>query len=157
MVYKIDIENLEILNHLLFDASIEFDDLQNLSIDKPIEIEVERRCFENVKRRKFLFWTSTNFTGKTSLIRLSGVADFELDGVDDRFKNNHFINEINFDAQSNVLGLSTAFGLRVKFRVGKDFRGELIDLKDSDFGAGSLFGSKGFTKDEWEEYKNKVT
>ncbi|WP_299707816.1 hypothetical protein [uncultured Pontibacter sp.] len=153
MVYKIDLEDLESLNHLLFDASVKFEDLENLSIDKPIEIEVERRCFKNVKRKKFLFWTSTSFGGKTSLIKLSGIKEIVLEGEDDKFKDNHFIDVITFNPTSKALEIATVFGLTVKFILGSGFQGELADIGDSDFGAGGLFGSKGFTKEEWDEHK----
>lgn len=153
MIYKIDVAALESINHLIFDASVQFDDLQGLSIEKPIAIEIERRCFERVKRKKFLFWTSTSFGGKTSAIRLSGVSKIELEGIDERFRDNHFINEITYDAANNVLALNTIFGLFIKFTISEDFRGELVDLKDSGFGAGTLFGSKGFTEEEWEAFR----
>jgi hypothetical protein len=153
MVYRIDLEDLESLNHLLFDASVKFEDLKNLSTDKPIEFEVERRCFENVKRKKFLFWTSTYFGGKTSLIRLSGVKEIILEGIDDTFKDNHFINEITYNPINNSLEIETVFGLTVKFILSSDFHGELQDIRDSKFGAGGLLGSKGFTKDEWNKHK----
>lgn len=157
MVYKIDLRDLESLNHLLFDGSVEFEDLENLSTDKPIEIEVERRCFENVKRKKFLFWTSTSFGGKTSLLKLTGVKKIVLEGVDDRFKDNHFIDELIFNPTSNTLEIATVFGLTAKFILGSSFQGELVDIRDSDFGAGSLFGSKGFTEEEWEDHLNNIT
>ena len=153
MIYKIDVEDLASINHLIFDASVQFEDLQNLSIEKPIVFEIERRCFENVKRKKFLFWTSTSFGGKTSAIKLSGVSKIELEGIDERFKDNHFINEITYDASNNILALKTVFGLSIKFTVSKDFWGELVDLKDSSFGAGKLLGSKGFTEEEWETFR----
>ena len=157
MIYKIDVENLESINHLIFDASVQFEDLQHLSIEAPITFEIERRCFEKVKRKKFLFWTSTSFGGKTSALTLSGVTKIELEGIDERFKDNHFIQEFTFDAVNNVLALHTVFGLTVKFTIAKDFRGELVDLKDSSFGAGSLLGSKGFTKEEWEKLRKNHT
>ncbi|GGG01889.1 hypothetical protein [Pontibacter amylolyticus] len=150
MVYQIDLQDLESLNHLIFDASVEFEDLEKLSIESPIELKLERRSFENVKRKKFLFWSSTTFDGKTSLLKLHGVKDIQLEGIDDRFKNNHFINEIAFNSLDNALELKTVFGLRIKFVLDSGFRGELIDIGDSDFGTGSLFGSKGFTKNEWD-------
>ncbi|SFG13653.1 hypothetical protein [Pontibacter chinhatensis] len=153
MIYKIDVADLESINHLIFDANAQFEDLQGLSIEKPIAIEIERRCFERVKRKKFLFWTSTSFGGKTSVIRLSGVSKIELEGIDERFRDNHFINEITYDPSDNILALNTAFGLSIKFTVSEDFRGELVDLKDSSFGAGTLFGSKGFTEEEWEAFR----
>ena len=153
MVYRIDIENLEDLNHLLFDASVQFEDLENLSPDKPIEFEVERRCFENVKRKKFLFWTSTYFGGKTSLIRLSGVKEIILEGVDDTFKDNHFINKITYISINNALEIETVLGLTIKFILGSDFHGELEDIRDSEFGAGGCCGNKGFTIEEWVEHK----
>lgn len=155
MVYQIDLQDLESLNHLIFDASVEFEDLEKLSIDSPIELKLERRCFENVKRKKFLFWSSTTFGGKISLLKLHGVKDIQLEGIDDTFKDNHFINEIVFNFPDNALELATVFGLKVKFILGSGFRGELIDIGNNDFGAGSLFGSKGFTKKEWVNRNKK--
>ncbi|MBX0332385.1 hypothetical protein K3G39_03965 [Pontibacter sp. HSC-14F20] len=157
MVYKIDLEDLESLNHLLFDASVEFEKLENLSIDTPIEIEIERRCFENVKRKKFLFWTSTSFGGKTSILKLSGVKEIVLEGVNERFTDNHFIDRIIFNPKSKALEIATVFGLTVKFILGSGFQGELVDIRDSNFGAGSLFGSKGFTEEEWEDHLKGIT
>lgn len=150
MIYKIDVANLAPINYLIFDASVQFEDIQNLSIDKPIEFKIERRCFENVKRKRFLFWTRTSFGGKTSIFRLSGVSKIELEGVDETFTDNHFINELTFCSERNALELTTCFGLSVKFTLSENFHGELIDLKDSNFGAGQILGSKGFTKDEWD-------
>lgn len=94
MIYKIDVEDLESINHLIFDASVQFEDLQSLSIEAPITFQIERRCFENVKRKRFLFWTSTSFGGKTSAITLSGVTKIELEGIDERFKDNQFIQQL---------------------------------------------------------------
>ncbi|PTX18810.1 hypothetical protein C8N40_10599 [Pontibacter mucosus] len=128
-----------------------------MSIEAPITFQIERRCFENVKRKRFLFWTSTSFGGKTSAITLSGVTKIELEGIDERFKDNHFIQQFTYDAVNDVLALHTVFGLTVKFTIGKDFQGELADLKDSSFGAGILLGSKGFTEEEWEMLKINQT
>lgn len=122
MIYKIDVADLESINHLIFDASVQFEDLQSLSIEKPIAFEIERRCFERVKRKKFLFWTSTSFGGKTSAIRLSGVSKIELEGIDERFRDNHFINDITFDATNNVLALNTVFGLSINLPSARIFR-----------------------------------
>ncbi len=149
MIYKINESNLEVINHLIFDASVQLDDLKKLSIDKPIEFEIERRCFEDVKRTYFLFWTTTSFGGKTSLIRLSGVSKIEFEGLEEEFSDNHFINELTFNANSKVLELNTSFGTSVKFSFSNELDGELTDMKNSSFGAGQLFGSKGFTKEEW--------
>lgn len=154
MVYQIDLQDLESLNHLIFDASVEYNDLKKLNIHSPIELKLERRCFENVKRKRFLFWSSTTLGGKTSLIRLHGVKEIVLTGIDDTFKDNHFINEVVLNSPNNSLEIRTVFGLRVIFIIGSDFRGELVDIGDSNFGAGSLFGTKGFTKKEWEN-RNK--
>ncbi|MER2998089.1 hypothetical protein [Pontibacter populi] len=150
MIYRINESNLDIINHLVFDASVQSDDLKKLTIDKPIEFEIERRCLEDVNRKHFLFWTTTSFGGKTSLIRLLGVSKVEFEGIDEMFTDNHFINELTFNPESKVLEVNTSFGLSAKFTFSNKLDGQLIDVRDSDYGAGQLMGSKGFTKEEWE-------
>ncbi|WP_162428438.1 hypothetical protein [Pontibacter pudoricolor] len=150
MIYRITASNLDIINHLVFDASVQSDDLKKLTIGKPIEFEIERRCLEDVNRKRFPFWTTTSFGGKKSLIRFSGVSKVEFEGIDEVFTDNHFINELTFNPQSKVLEMNTSFGLSVKFTFCDELYGQLIDIRDSDYGAGQLMGSKGFTKEEWE-------
>lgn len=55
-MYNFKIDQIEILNQLIFDASIDFEEiqkllaLQNTELKSPVEFELERRTFENVTR-----------------------------------------------------------------------------------------------------------
>ena len=69
MEYTFHIDQLEILNRLIFDASIDLDDIEKLNlVNSCLEFEIKRRTFENVTRRKKLFWTFTYLNGMTSII-----------------------------------------------------------------------------------------
>jgi len=157
MNYRITESTLETINYLVFDASVQLDDLKKLTIDKPVEFEIERRCLENVTRKRFLFWTTTSFGGKTSLIKLIDVSKITFEGLQEEFSDNHFINELTYSTGSKTLELNTSFGLSVKFTFSDELKGELIDIKDSDFGAAQLIGSKGFTEEEWNVKISKTS
>lgn len=157
MVYNFDLNDLQVINILLFDASVELEDLVQLDINKPIQFKVERRSLDNVKREKVLFWNKTTFGGMFSIIRLSGIGNIKINGLDDKFSDNHFIEKLAYNHSNKILELITVFGLIVSFTVEQNFKGELIDIEESDFGAGQSFSSVGFSEKEWNELKNKTT
>ena len=48
--YSFTESDIEIINALAFDASVDFGALTNLTTSNQIDIELERRTFENVNR-----------------------------------------------------------------------------------------------------------
>jgi hypothetical protein len=62
MAYTFKIDQIEILNQLIFDASIDFEEIQNLlllenmELETSVKLELERRAFENVTRKSSLFF-----------------------------------------------------------------------------------------------------
>lgn len=153
MKYKFDISQLEILNVLTFDSSIEFSDLQKQPVNGQIEFEIERRTFEDVKRTKFLFWNKTKYKGYASILCFIGLNKIKLQGIDELHKDNHFINEIRYNENDNHLELITSFGLSAILFIESNFKIELENIRESNFGKGSSFGRHGFTKEEWKKYK----
>ena len=151
MNYVFDISNLEILNHLIFDSSFDFEEIMENDSPENFEIKLERRAFENVERKKGLLGTRTKFDGRLSLLNLSGFKNLRIEGVKEDFKDNHFLNEI-YENEKGEIELTSTFGLIIKFEPQKDFKIELLDIGESSFGKGGLLGKKGFTKTEWSEY-----
>jgi len=151
MNYVFDISNLEILNHLIFDSSFDFDEMIENQNREYFEIELERRALENVKRKKGLLGSKTRFGGRLSLLKISGFENMEISGIKENFKDNHFINGI-YKNDKYEIEISSNFGLEVKLEPQKDLKIELVDLGKSDFGQGVLLGEKGFTESEWKEY-----
>lgn len=152
MKYLFDISQLEILSMLTFDASINFEDLQQKPVSGKIKFTIERRTYENVRRTKFLFWDQTEYQGKKSELKFSGIKSIRLEGIDEHFRDNHFINEFGFNKESGRIEMATSFGLLVEFEIDANINIELSDIEDSDFGSGKSSGKHGFTKDEWTEY-----
>lgn len=152
MNYVFDIDNFDILNQLIFDASVEYENIIT-SLDKnPLILELERRTFENVTRTKRLFGTTTHYHGRRSELCVFGLKQATIKSTDDRFKDNHFINGITVNQDSNVARLTTSFGLELILEFDKKLAIKLIDRGHSKFGEGSSLGKHGFTKDEWEKY-----
>jgi hypothetical protein len=151
MNYIFDISELEILNRLVFDSSFYFDDIIKNRNREYFEIELERRALENVSREKGMFGLKTRFEGRLSLLKLSGFKNLVIAGVKENFKDNHFLIEI-FQNENKEIEITSNFGLVVKLEPLSDFKMELFDKGNSDFGKGALQGKKGFTKAEWAEY-----
>jgi len=89
-------DNIEDLNKILFDSSIEYSDLQKLpnrldSLTIPIRI----RKFEETKKIKFLnftLWTRIP-EWETNMV-IENIKTQYLTGINEKFKDNHFISEI---------------------------------------------------------------
>lgn len=152
MNYVFDIDNLDILNHLIFDSSVEYENIVE-SLEKDlIVLDLERRTFENVTRKKQLLGTTTYYEGRKSKLCIRGLKRATLKNVDERFKDNHFIDEITVNGKDKTAQLTTAFGLELTLDFGKDFLITLDDKGESEFGRGSSLGRHGFTQDEWDKY-----
>lgn len=122
MTYSFDISQIEILNHLIFDASVDFEQINKLTTqNQTIEFNIERRTFESVTRKKILFWTKTYLNGKKSLLQFTDINNFSIAGVNENFKDNHFINSITADKSNNVI-MTTVFGLTITLNVGNNFK-----------------------------------
>ena len=150
-------KTLELLNILVFDASIDVEQIRkiekNKSKCKQIDIYIERRSFENVVRKKTLFGYKTFLSGfysKLSLIEYGQLmvnkaiktTDFE----------NDFISEIFFEVQSKSLIIKTALaGDLLKIKTNKNFRIFLTDIESSNYGEGVVNSFVGYTQEEWEE------
>lgn len=66
--YYFNKETIEQLNIFLNDASVQTEDITNLIVspDRTIEFPLERKCFENVRRKKFLCFKKTFISGMSS-------------------------------------------------------------------------------------------
>ncbi len=155
MTYTFDINQLYILNTLIFDSRIEYSDLNSELKNGSVEYPIERRTFENVTRKKNLRGTKTKYNGKSSILKFSGIKSVSITKENNNFKDNHFIQNIELNSEKSVVELTTAFGIVVEFNMSELFCAELIDLKDSEFGKGTSSGKHGFTKEEWNEYLKK--
>jgi hypothetical protein len=158
MAYTFKIDQIEILNQLIFDASIDFEEIQNLlllenmELETSVKLELERRAFENVTRKSSLFLTTTELNGKISSISFEHISKLTISGLNDQFHCNHFINGLTFDQNQN-LNLTTAFGLSIDLYSTENTLIHLTDLQDSDFGKGTFLKKTiGFTTEEWETY-----
>jgi hypothetical protein len=153
MTYNVDLQDLEPINILIHDGSVEYKDLIKLNPGEDMEFIIERRKFEDVLRKKvFRLINLTYYKGEKSLLRLKGIEKIDLLGKNENFETNHFIIRLDYKKETQTLALETAFGLTVAFTIGNNFHGELIDLKNSDFGSGTSFGKHGFTKQEWSDF-----
>ena len=155
MTYTFDKHQLHILNILIFDSSIEYDDLKKELKNESVEYPIERRTFENVTRKKNLLGTKTKYNGKSSILKFNGIKSIRILKENEGFKDNHFIKNIILKTDENVMELSTVFGIVIEFCVSDLFCVELIDLKDSEFGKGKSSGKHGFTAMEWDEFLKK--
>lgn len=152
MKYIFRTDQIEILNRLVFDASIDLDDLEKLKlVDSSLGFEIERRTFESVTRKKKLFWTLTYLCGETTFIRFENVDQLVVSGLQDKHKHNHFINKISIDNDGKLV-IESVYDLNITMNVSEKTRIYLTDIKESKFGNGTVGGKVGFTKDEWTTY-----
>jgi hypothetical protein len=155
MEYIFRIDQLEILNHLIFDASIDLDDIEKMSlVNSSVQFEVERRTLENVTRQKKFWGTVTLLSGMTSLLRFENVSGLTVSGLTDQFKHNHFVDSLSLDKDGKLM-LTTVYGLIVKMDVSERTRIILRDLRESEYGKGRVGGKSGFTADEWTDFLNE--
>jgi hypothetical protein len=149
MEYIFRIDQLDILNTLIDDASISLKSIENLKlVDNYIEFEIERRTFENVTRKKKLFWNFTYLNGKTSIIHIENVSELSISGLREEFNSNHLINSMEINPNGELI-VETVFGLFIKMKTNSEFIIKLKDIKDSEFGKGKVNGVIGYTKEEW--------
>ncbi len=152
MEYVFKVSQLEILNCLIFDASIDLVEIENLKlIENVLEFKVERRNFEDVTRKKNLFGVRTFFKGSTTKIRVEHIAHLEVSGLTEENKHNHFINEMSYKNESQLETI-TISGLIINMNISEKTRIILNDLHESNFGSGIVWGKSGFTKREWAAY-----
>ena len=156
MEYIFRTDQIEILNQLIFDASINLNNIEKLQlIDSSIGFEVERRAFESVSRKKILFWTLTFLSGKTSFLRFENVSDLVVSKLlDKKDIHNDFINEITIDNCGKII-IESVYDFRITMIASEKTRIYLTDIKESKFGRGKVGGKVGFTKDEWLIYLNE--
>jgi hypothetical protein len=152
MEYFFRTDQLEILNHLIFDASIDIDDIEKISsADTSVEFEIERRTLENVIRKKIITGTITILNGMTSIIRFEQIDNLLVSGLSENFRHNHFLNSIELD-KTGKLKIKSINGLLIQMDTSKKTKIILMDIRESEFGKGQVFGKSGFTSDEWTEY-----
>jgi hypothetical protein len=156
MAYNFDINNLDILNHLIFDSSMSPGELK-VAADGTMEITLDRRALEDVERKKFLWWNKTKWKGRKSLLKFYGVKSINVLHTDEKVKDdNHFIDGLVYDPVMAILELITSFGMTVEFDITDQFYCTLTDIGESDFGNGSCLGKASFTKEEWKAYLKKM-
>lgn len=160
MEYSFTIDQLEILNRLIFDASIDLEDIEKLHLENSsLEFEIERRTFESVTRRKKLFWTFTYLNGITSIIRFENVNELTVSGLTEKFKHNHFINGVRID-EDGKLAIESIYGLIIKMNFSEKTKIYLKDISEIKLNKGTVGGKSGFTADEWTDFlkaKNYVS
>jgi len=106
-------ENIEDLNFILFDSSIEFSDLHNLP--KKLErftIPIRIRRFEDAKKIKVLnitLWKRIPVWDAT--LTIESIKTQHLTGIDEKFKDNHFISDIIYDSGNSRIVIETVLGL----------------------------------------------
>jgi hypothetical protein len=155
MKYIFRTNQLEILNHIIFDASIDLDEIEKMILtSSALEFEIERRTLENVTREKNIFGTFTLVSGMTSIIRFENVENLVVSGLTEQFKHNHFIDSLNVDKDGKMT-LLTVYGLLVKMDITEKTRIILKDIKGSEYGKGRIGGKSGFTADEWIDFLNE--
>ena len=155
MKYTFRQDQVVIFNELIYDSSISLKSIENLVlVDNYLEFEIERRTFENVTRDKQLLFNYTYLNGKTSIVRFENVSDLVVTGLAEPFMTNHFINGIT-SIENNILTIETAFGLEIKMKTNASTTIYLVDLKDSDYGKGTINGIAGFTEIEWTDFLKK--
>jgi hypothetical protein len=149
MEYTFRPDQLDIFNILIDDASISLESIQNLKrVDNYVEFEIERRTFENVTRKRKLFRNVTYLKGKTSIVRIENVSDINVTGLTEKFMCNHFLVEAELNSEGE-LQIASAFGLIINLKTSSEFIIKLSDIKDSEFGKGTVGGQIGYTPEEW--------
>ena len=152
MEYTFRNNQLDILNTLIYDASISLKNIEDLKlVDNYVEFEIDRRTFENVTRKKKLFWNFTYLKGKTSIIHIENVIELTVSGLREEFNSNYFINSMEINPNGELI-IETVFGLFIKMKTNSEFIIKLKDIKDSEFGKGKVNGFIGHTKEEWRNY-----
>jgi hypothetical protein len=152
MTYSFNINQIETLNILTFDANINCDDLKNLKLtNSSLEFNIERREFENVRRSKCIFWTRTFLVWKESVLQFKNVKNFKITIGNDFKISDCSISKI-ISKNSFQIDLNTTHGSIISIDFFNDPMIELTDIKESDRHDGVILGSSGFTKDEWEKY-----
>jgi hypothetical protein len=156
MDYSFDINNLEIINHLIYDSAMNPADVK-LADNGTVELMLERKAFEDVERKKFLFWNKTFWKGRRSLLQLHGVKKIRILHTDEQFKDdNHFIDGLMYDPIMEIVELITAFGMTVEMEITDQFRCSLVDAGPSESGNGSSIGKVSFTTEEWKAYLQEM-
>ncbi len=151
MRYRLNKSQLHILSTLIFDASVEPEELTQELKSNQLLLTLERRTFESVRRTKWLFWNRTQYLGKTSELKFLGVSNSELTDDNNRISGIDFINGISLNEPTNTIELRTVSGRNLQLSPTENFTVELVDIRDSNFGKGSSFGNHGFTETEWKE------
>ena len=150
-------KDIEILNKMIFDSSILFEDIENIALqdDNTIILNIERRTFENVKRKRFfLFWERTYFQGKSSQLKFHNVRRFNnpKEKIEPHISND-FILEITSNSERPELTIRTVHHndiLSIEFK--NEMQISLIDMEESDYGKGVSIGRVGYTNKEWEVF-----
>jgi hypothetical protein len=156
MAYNFDINNLDILNHLIFASSMSPGELK-LADDGTMEITLDRRALEDVERKKFLWWNTTKWKGRKSVLKFFGVKSIKVLDTDEKAdEDNHYIDGLVYDPVMGILELITSFGMTVEFDITDHFYCRLTDIGESDAGSGSCLGKASFTKEEWKTYLKEM-
>src|SRR5688572_6278814 len=101
MIYNFDINDLEIINHLVYDASLNYNELKLLN--GGMTLTIERRALEDVHREKWMLWHKSIWKGKKSQLQFYGILSMKLLNADEKHKDNHFIDGIINDPIMSVV------------------------------------------------------
>lgn len=155
--YSFNKQNIELLNELIFDSSIEIPEACDpIIVNKRFTLNIERRVLEDVRRKKNLFFNKTILKGSLSNLVIYPVYNISynfVNNVDN--SNNDFINGIKYNFKLNKIFINTIGNLNaIELYVDDTFNILLEDIKESDFGSGICFGEVGYTIEEWNKIYN---
>jgi len=135
----------ELINILLFDSSVNLHHINGALKNNELSIEIERRCFEDIKRIKKLWVNFTLLKGKKSIIKMFNVKKISI-FADEKQQNDFIVNSL-FENDRKLLIYF------VKSKIEIDFYSDINiffeDIKDSKVGKGIVIGKVGLTKEEW--------
>jgi hypothetical protein len=152
MNYIFNINQLDILNQLIFDGSIRVSDIKNLNLNhSDFDIEIDRRAFENIKWRKKIFWTFTYLNGIKSIIRFENIKNINVLNPKNDFQKNDFIIELTLNNTSQLI-ITTVGGIIITIDTNDKTKIYLKNLEKNRFGNGIVFGKSGYTQYEWKKF-----
>lgn len=126
-------ENILDINPIVFDASIAFKEIESQLINSDkLQIHILLRDFENAKKVKLLGFINLVTTPEIkAILKFSNIISQEIFLKDQRFKTNHFINEVIYDQDKSQLIIETAFTLQWTLNVSSDFIIELDTINNA--------------------------
>ncbi len=156
--YSFSKQNIDLLNDLIFDSSIDISESYNsIILNERFTLNIERRVFEDVSRKKILFFNKTFIKGSFSNLIIYPVYNIRYNmSSNSNNLNNDFINNLTYNEIGNIININTIHNANaIELHVNDAFNIILVDISESDFGKGICFGKVGYTIKEWDiKYNN---